>query len=485
MSSVEGKYTISPSISAVVQLFGEYANNYKIFRDKTSRPPQSLLSYLAADFTGCYLRISMTDPTALSLITEKKHTLHIAVDAAQNFWLAFNQILGQCATSDTISGYEIKLPISVLGHHFITLIENVNDIGKLTEYFANPSKFVCAEIVLDVPVSGLPECYKSHQLRVAKCPMENGAASTNTIFPTSKPHTLMPTTWHALPEECQASISYQLVINLQKQNLKQQINGINTLPVHNLYPAMNTSRKRRARLHDCKCLKFGCEFVAATPEELKHHLKSSACSDYVDFYAANHQRLATDSQQIINDQLFKNTFPALCRKTTRVIQGAKSEELHNTYTCNSPLCEYTTHKVENILEHFRLLGCQYAPIIRKYYGTNHSLPTEADNRKWRMDNLIDKLNGDLTVSGNTKINMDTDPDIYRFDIKQFDLEWYSELITNLALGGMCINCCTNRQNVVSLGCCHLSICSKCLGSFRNPKCSECFLPLDEYMVITV
>lgn len=473
------KYTISPSISAVAQVFGDHANNYKIFRSKTSQPPQSILSYLATDFTGCYLWVSMTDPVALSKIPEQKRTLHIAVDSAQNFWLAFNRISG------TTDGYEIKLPISVLGHHFITLLGSVSDTSKLTEYFSNPSKYE-PEIVLDVPVAGLPECYKPHQLRVSKFPEQTNTVGTTpkSVCAAPKPHTLMPTTWQPLPEECRASISYQLVINLQKQNLKHQIEQINTQPAHNLYPAMNERQKRRAKLMDCRCLKFGCDFVGATPEDLKHHLKTSACSDYVDFYAANHQRLATDSLQIINDQLFKNSFPALCRKTIRVIQGAKGEEKHNTYTCNSTLCEYTTHTVENMLEHFRLLGCQYAPLIRKYYGNDHPMPTDADNRKWLVENLIDDLNGDLSVSGNTKINMDKTPGIYRFDIKSFDLEWYSELAANLASCQVCINCGTNRQNVVSLACCHLSVCSKCLGSFQDPKCSECFQPLDEYLVIT-
>jgi len=465
------KYTISPSISAVVQVFGERANNYKIFRPKTSQPPQSLLSYLAADFTGCYLRVSMTDPIALD--PEKKHTLHIAVDSQQILWLGFNRMSGTGT-----EGYEIKLPIAVLGQQFITLLENVSDTSKLTEYLANPSQYKTA-IVLDVPVTNLPECYKPHQLRVAKFPSEDSTFSN--LF---KPHTLMTTTWLPLPEECRASINYELIIDLQKQNLKTQLNEINIKPAHNLNPAMNERQKHRARLIDCRCFKFGCDFVCTTPEELKHHLKTCGCSDYVDFCAANHQRLATDSLQIINDQLFKNSLPALCRKTIQIIQGAKGETKHNTYTCNSPLCEYSTHTVENMLEHFRLLGCQYAPLIRNYYGSDHALPTEADNRKWLAGNLIDDMNGDLTASGNTRINIGKMPDIYRFDIKQFDQEWYSELTANLAIGRICINCGTNRQNIVSLGCCHLSVCSKCLGGFKDPKCAQCFHPLDEYLVVT-
>lgn len=477
MASEQTKYTISPSISAVVQVFGEHANNYKIYRTKSQQPPQSLLSYLSSDFTGCYLKVSMKDPTLIGLISDKKQTLHIPIDSSSNFWLAFNRVSG-----DSSQGYEIKLPISVLGHHFITLLENTSNVKNLAEYFANPSDLKL-DVFLDVPVADMPECYKPHQLRVAKFP------ETDPNNPTPKPHTLQPTTWQPLTEECRASICYQLVINLQKQKLKHQIEQINTLPAHNLYPAMNERHKRRAILMDCRCLKFGCQFVGATPEDLKQHLKNSPCSDYVDFYAANHQRLAKDSLQIINDQLFKNTFPALCRKTSRVIQGIKGSETHKTFTCNSPLCEYTTHTVENILEHFRLLGCQFAPIIRKYYGSDHPMPTEEDNRKWHVSNLVDNLNGELTVSENTsRIILEKSAELYRFDIVPYTydkfIEWYGELISNLALGGTCINCGINRQNVVSLGCCHLSVCSKCLGSFQSPKCAECFLPLDEYLIIT-
>ena len=478
------KYTISPSISAVAQVFGDHTNNYKLFRAETKQPPQTLLSYLSSDFAGCYLRVSMTDPVALAQIPEKKRTLHIPVDSKQDFWLGFKR----CQPITATSGYEIKLPISVLGYHFITLIENIQEnqsqTQKLNEYFAEPDG-AWTDIVLDVPVSGLPDCYKPHRLRVAKFPSEDSADITN---PMPKPHMLMPTTWTELPEECRDAVKYELVINLKKQNLKHQIQQINEQPAHTLYPAMDEKRKRRARLLDCRCLKFGCDFVCSTPEELKHHLKTSPCSDYVDFYAANHQRLATDSLQIIDDQLFKNSFPALCRKTIRTIQGVKSQEKHKTYVCNSPLCEYSTHTVENMLEHFRLLGCQFAPIIQKYYGTRHALPTEADNRKWLVDTLVDELNGDLSVSGNTKINPEKSSELYRFDIVPSTsdkfIEWYSTLITNLSNGSLCIMCGVNRQNVVSLGCCHLSVCSQCLGSFQSPKCAECFQPLNEYLVIT-
>jgi hypothetical protein len=492
------QYSISPSISAVAKVFGDHTNNYKLFRAETKQPPQTLLSYLSSDFAGCYLRVSMTDPIALAQIHDKKRTLHIPVDSKHDFWLGFKRCQPSTATTDLKSGFEIKLPISVLGYHFITLIENIQEnqsqTQKLNAYFAEPTHDV-SDIVLDIPVSSLPDCYKPHVLRVAKFPSEDSADVTN---PMPKPHMLMPTTWTELPEECRCAVKYELVINLKKQNLKHQIQQIECQPAHTLYPAMNEKHKRRARLLDCRCLKFGCSFVCDTPEELKHHLKTSPCSDYVDFYAANHQRLATDSLQIIDDQLFKNSFPALCRKTIRTIQGVKGQEPHKTYTCNSPLCEYSTHTIENILEHFRLLGCQYSPIIQKYYGTGHTLPTEADNRKWLVDNLVDELNGDLkmtgaavvplTVSGNTKINLEKSSELYRFDIVPFNtdkfIEWYSTLIANLSMGGMCIMCCANRQNVVSLSCCHLSVCSRCLGSFQSPKCAECFLPLDEYLVIT-
>ena len=43
------KYSVSHSISAVVWVFGEHANNYKIFRTETKQPAQTLLSYLSAE----------------------------------------------------------------------------------------------------------------------------------------------------------------------------------------------------------------------------------------------------------------------------------------------------------------------------------------------------------------------------------------------------------------------------------------------------
>ena len=46
------QYSISPSISAVVRVFGEHTNNYKIFRTETKQPAQTLLSYLSADLAG-------------------------------------------------------------------------------------------------------------------------------------------------------------------------------------------------------------------------------------------------------------------------------------------------------------------------------------------------------------------------------------------------------------------------------------------------
>ncbi len=470
------KYSISPSISAVVRVFGGHANDYKVFRTGTKQPPQTLLSYLSADFSRCYLQISMTDPVTVAQIPAKR-TLHVPVDGKQDFWLGFTKL-----SEPENPGFEIKLPIATLGHNFITILENLRDISKLDEYFAAPDT-ERPVINLDLQVEDLPESYKPHNIRVAKFPEMKSNTQT-------QPHPLLPTTFTQLPEECRAAVKYQLVIDLKKQNLKHKINQIETQPAHNLYPAMNEKYKRRARLLDCRCLKFGCNFEAATPDELKEHLKSCEDSDYVDFYAANHQRLATDSMQIINDQLFKNSFPALCRKTVRVVQGAKGEETHATYTCNSLLCEYTTSRVENMLEHFRLLGCAYTPIIKKYYGTDHPLPTEEDNRKWQVANLVDdgispdtSANGMQSVGAN-KVNLEKNPDIYRFDIQPIDIDWQANLSAELALGNNCMHCATNRQNVVSLSCCHLSVCSKCLGGFKDPKCAECFQPITEYIVIT-
>jgi hypothetical protein len=419
----------------------------------------------------------MTDPAAVAQIPAKR-TLQVPTGHKQDFWLGFTKLSGP-----ENPGFEIKLPIATLGHNFITILENLSDTTKLDEYFAAPDT-ERPIISLELQVEELPEIYKPQNIRVAKYP----EFQANTP---QQPYPLLPTTFTQLPEECRVAIRYHLVIDLKKQNLKHQIKQIGTLPAHNLYPAMNEKYKRRARLLDCQCLKFGCNFVAATPDELKEHLKSCEDSDYVDFYAANHQRLASDSMQIINDQLFKNSFPALCRKTVRVVQGAKGEEKHATYTCNSLLCEYTTSRVENMLEHFRLLGCAYAPIIRKYYGTDHPLPTEEDNRQWRVASLVDDTSVNTITSasgmatvGATKVNLEKNPDIYRFDIQPLDAVWQTNLSTNLALGDNCIHCCSSRQNVVSLGCCHLSFCSKCFGGFKDPKCPECFEPINEYMVIT-
>ena len=467
------QYSISPSISAVVRVFGEHTNNYKIFRTETKQPAQTLLSYLSADFSRCYLQISMTDPQAVSQIPAKR-TLHIPVDGKQDFWLGFDKLPDLENPS-----FEIKLPMATLGHNFITILENLRDTSKLDEYFASPDT-ERPIINLDVQVEELPEIYKPYNIRIAKFP-EN---RSNIPESQQHPHPLLPTTYTTLPEEYRAAIKYQLVIALQKQNLKHQIIQIETQPAHNLYPAMNEKHKRRARILDCRCLKFGCEFVGATPDELKGHLQTCEDSDYVDFYAANHHRLATDSIQIINDQLFKNSFPALCRKTVRVIQGVKGEETLAEYTCNSLLCEYSTSRLENMLEHFRLLGCAYTPIIKQYYGTDHPLPTEEDNRKWQVASLVDTSIPDDMPASSIKVNLEKNPDIYRFDIQQLDSDWQTNLTANLALGDNCINCGSNRQNVVSLGCCHLTVCSKCFGGFKDPKCAECFQPITEYMVIT-
>jgi hypothetical protein len=467
------KYSVSPSISAVVRVFGEHANNYKIFRTETKQPAQTLLSYLSADFSRCYLHVSMTDPHAVSQIPAKR-TLHIPVDGKQDFWLGFGKL-----PDLENPGFEIKLPMATLGHNFITMLENLRDTSKLDEYFMalDTERPI---ITLDVQIEELPEIYKPYNIRVAEF-HEN---LSNIPESQQQPHTLLPTTYTTLPEECRAAIKYQLVIVLQKQNLKHQIKQIASQSAHNLYPAMNEKYKRRARLLDCLCLKFGCNFVCATPDELKEHLKLCEDSDYVDFYAANHYRLATDSMQIIDDQLFKNSFPALCRKTARIVQGSKGEEKRSTYSCNSLLCEYSTSRLENMLEHFRLLGCAYTPIIKKYYGSDHPLPTEEDNRKWQVASLVDNGIPDDMPTSAIKVNLEKNPDIYRFDIQQLDRDWQTNLAANLALGDNCINCNSNRQNVVSLGCCHLSVCSKCLGGFKDPKCAECFEPITEYMIIT-
>lgn len=467
------KYSVSHSISAVVRVFGEHANNYKIFRTETKQPAQTLLSYLSADFSRCYLYVSMTDHVSVEQIPDKR-TLHIPVDGKQDFWLGFSKL-----PDLENSGFEIKLPVATLGHNFITILENLRDTSKLDEYFMAPNT-ERPVINLDIQIEELPEIYKPYNIRVAKFP----ESWPNVTESQQQPHLLLPTTYSNLPEECHATIRYQLVLNLQKQNLKTQIKQVETQPAHNLYPAMNEKHKRRARILDCRCLKFGCCFVGATPDELKHHLQTCQDSDYVDFYAANHHRLATDSIQIINDQLFKNSFPALCRKTVRVIQGVKGEETLAEYTCNSLLCEYSTSRLENMLEHFRLLGFAYTPIIKQYYGTDHPLPTEEDNRKWQVTNLINNSIPDYLAGGTGKVNLEKNPDIYRFDIQQLDSDWQTNLSANLLLGDNCINCGTNRQNVVSLGCSHLSVCSKCLGEFKDPKCAECFQPITEYMIIT-
>ena len=478
------KYSVSHSISAVVWVFGEHANNYKIFRTETNQPAQTLLSYLSADCSRCYLYVSMTDHVSVEQIPAKR-TLHIPVDGKQDFWLGFSKL-----PDLENPGFEIKLPVATLGHNFITILENLRDTSKLDEYFMAPNT-ERPVINLDLQVEELPEIYKPHNIRVAKFPKN----CPNITESQQQPHLLLPTTYSNLPEECRATIRYQLVLNLQKQNLKTQIKQVETQPAHNLYPAMNEKYKRRARLLDCRCLKFGCCFVGETPDELKHHLQTCHDSDYVDFYAANHHRLATDSIQIINDQLFKNSFPALCRKTVRVpstlnyrvstvVQGVKGEETLTEYTCNSLLCEYSTPRLENMLEHFRLLGLAYTPIIKQYYGTDHPLPTEEDNRKWQVTNIINNSIPDYLAGGTGNVNLEKNPDIYRFDIQQLDRDWQTNLAANLVLGDNCINCGTNRQNVVSLGCSHLSVCSKCLGGFKDPKCAECFQPITEYMIIT-
>lgn len=499
------KYTISPSMSAVAYVFGENANNYNIYGTNTKTQPKSIASVLSADFSGCYLKVSVSDPVTLAQIYKNiGSTLHIPIDAKQMFWLAFNKAtkLTHETDSDTtktsdlnIHTLELKIPISILGQYIITLIENINDPAKLTEYIqsrsnynsrdapqhdASNSNFSKTEnVILEINTNSVPECYKPQCIRIDKIPYKNDITTT----PELKPHTLTSDCLQ-LPEVCYSAIKYELVINLQKQNLKYNMDMIGEIPTHNFYPAMNERFKRHARLLDCKCFKFGCDFVCTTPEDLKHHLKTSACSDYVDFYAKNHKKLATDSLQIINDQLFKNSFPALCRKSISILQGIKGEEKHNTYVCNSPLCEYSTHTIENMLEHFRLLGCQYSPIIMKYYGVEHPMPTEADNRKWLVNNLVDNLNGNLSAHGHTAINSDIKLDIYQFNITPHDAEWHAKLVVNLALGAKCINCKTHRQNIVNISCCHLSVCSKCFSSFTSPKCADCFTPIDEYLVIS-
>lgn len=441
---------IPASIYGLHKLYGEKTGHFRIFKHGVTHPLGYLQHILLKEYPDCTLTINIKPNHPFT----KDQSLYLMVDSKFELMAKFDIISSADPTID--QSYQLVLKSIELGTSIIGLLKynGIVQLDDIPKIYTLQNIYKCTNnLHTDYNIPKYINKVALSRLCDIRPIVNNDPIGAIDIGGDN------------------VSISYIFNINSKKSLYQLEIDKINAVPSHALYPEVICGK--RAMLTDGKCKSWGCTFTG-NADEIKSHLQSSPQCNYIDNYASSHSKLAAKSNTLYcrSNMPSETRARALCLRKTIINDNKVS---HDIYICNSGLCNFKSDSLDIVMHHYRLLGCQLQCKFLNTYFTDgcisNTSTTEAENRKWMIESLDKSLlqsSDYLSVFKNTMesridhvddfITIFTDPD------------------------NLCKICYTTRANIVNINCKHVDICDICLGVYDSKLCLSCLAPIHNYII---